>query len=357
MRALRHPGFALSAAPALVGFFALFALDACTTRPFEPQAQLETLRIIALRMDHPTPAPGTDVHLEMLAFDGSPNAKDKGGKARPVELAWIGGCFDPSGDIYYKCYPGLGSTLDAFDTGASSPYVGHGNTYTLHMADDVISRRASKSGSPPYGIAFVFYAACAGKVVTVRGGDQTTPPLSCVDASGEAVGSDGFVYGYLPIYSYPGIDNKNPIVDGSTFGGVTQTSTPCTTDAECLPSQACGTGKTCLPVVSPCTARRRSDCETHVFSPNVELASAEPDALATLRAKAPRTEVVYVQYYVSLGTLGEDSRLIVDAVYGPKESWETNWTAPGTPGESRIWAVVRDNREGLTWVWQDVVVR
>ena len=36
---------------------------------------------------------------------------------------------------------------------------------------------------------------------------------------------------------------------------------------------------------------------------------------------------------------------------------QTAWRAPREPGEVRLWAVVRDNRGGVTWTHEDVLVR
>jgi hypothetical protein len=333
----------------------------CGQRPFDPPSAIQTLRVVALRMDHPTPQPGTDVTIEMLPYDGSPNARGADGKPRPFEIVWLGGCADPSGDLYYKCYDTMGPALDAFSSGASSPLVGHGTTYTLHVPADLISRRGSSAKfRNQYGLQYVFFALCAGKVVATGAADTTSPRLGCVDANGAPVGADGFVYGYLPIYSYPTIDNHDPIVTGGTFNGVTPSADACTTDGDCKAGKACGSSGTCLPIVSYCPPRSASgSCATYAIAPIVDPSSAEPDPLASMLSGSPRNEVIYVEYLASAGRVAAGStNIVIDPVNGPQTGWEGTWTPPDhATGETRIWALVHDDRGGLSWWWQDVVVR
>ncbi len=319
---------------------------------------IETLRVIGVRADDSIPTPGADVSLELLAYDGSPHALGADGKPRAIEIVWLGGCADPSGDLYYKCYDGMQPALDALTAGTPSPLVGHGAKYTWHVPDDLISRRASNGKSKyKYGLSYVFYAVCAGKVVATGATDATSPRLGCVDAGGAPVSEDGFVYGYLPLYSYPGLSNQNPIVTGGTFDGKPPSTQACTVDADCGAGQACGTIGTCLPVIPACPPR--STCATYEIKPLIDPSSAEPDPLQTLQASAPRNEVVYVDFLSSAGvTHAGTTNVVIDPVNGPRDDYAGTWEPPQKAvGETRLWALVHDNREGLTWWSVDVVVR
>ncbi len=331
---------------------------ASCARPFDPQSLVSTLRVIAVQADHPTPAPDTDVTFQMLAYDGSPHAIGADGKPRLVEIVWIGGCEDPAGDLYYKCYDTMGPALDALRSGAPSPLVGRGSTYTWHLPADLVSRRSGSGKSKfPYGLAYVFYAVCAGKVVATGATDLTTPRLGCVDDSGAQVSSDGFVYGYMPLYSYPGIDNHNPIVTDGLFDGAPPSTQSCKTDADCAASDACGSTGVCLPVIAPCPTS--GTCPSHSVQPTVDPSSAEPDPMASALAGAPRTEQIVVEYLTSAGsTSAGDTNIVVDPVAGPRTGYGGSWSPPTSAvGETRIWALVRDNREGVAWWTVDVVVR
>ena len=323
-------------------------------RPFDPQADVQTLRVIAVRMDHPIPAPDTDVTIEMLVWDGSPNAKRADGTPRPIEIAWLGGCFDPKGDLYYSCYQDLGPQQAALAAGTPSPFVSRDTKLTLHIPADLVSRRGTGKGTAPYGLSYVYYAVCAGKIVPVATSSASTPPLACIGYDGQPASSDGFVYGYLPIYTYPGVDNHNPIVNGGTFDGNTYDQT-CAVDGDCASGRACGTSKLCLPIVAHCD---RSQCVEHDVKPTVDVpASTEPNPVTSLLAKEPRNELLYVQYMTSHGSMSGDTKTIVD-VRSAHDDYDSTWQPPDTAvGETRIWAVVHDDRGGVTWWWQDVVVR
>lgn len=330
---------------------------ACGARPFDPPSSVQTLRVIGVRADHPTPPPGADVTLELLAYDGSPHATRADGTQRPIETVWLGGCADPDGDLYYECYDQLGPALAALRAGTPSPLVGRGSTYTWHVPEDLISRRAGVGKSKyKYGLAYVFFAACAGKVVATDATDATSPRLGCVDDEGAAVSADGFVYGYYPLYAYPGVDNANPIVTGGTFDGAAPPAKRCAGDADCDVDQACGSAGTCLRVVAPCTP---GACAALEVRPQVDPASSEPDPLQSAVAGEARNEVVFVDYLTSAGAVrGGATNVVIDPTRGPREGFGASWTPPDVAvGEARIWALVRDNRSGLTWWSVDVVVR
>jgi hypothetical protein len=149
------------------------------------------------------------------------------------------------------------------------------------------------------------------------------------------------------------------VISGGTFDGVTWTPKACKTDADCDAGNACGSESTCLPVIPPCTSRRQ-DCTEHHVIPTLDPNTvAELDPVQTLRTGTPTSELVYVQYYASHGDVSPDSKTVVGA-HGPVTDppYDTVWLAPSTAlGETRIWAIVKDDRGGVTWWWQDLVVR
>jgi hypothetical protein len=51
-----------------------------------------------------------------------------------------------------------------------------------------------------------------------------------------------------------------------------------------------------------------------------------------------------------------DARFAHDGDLGWRDH-RTVWRAPRAPGEVRLWAVVRDNRGGVSWAFEDVLVR
>ncbi len=127
---------------------------------FDPASQIQTLRIVGVRADKPYPKPGETVEFEMLWHDGSSPPDSP----RPVQIVWIGGCFNPAGDLYYQCFEQLGQKLSALEEDPSriNEVLGFGETYSLEIPSDIISNRNVAEGVDPYGLTVVFFAACAG---------------------------------------------------------------------------------------------------------------------------------------------------------------------------------------------------
>src|SRR4029079_13330971 len=95
--------------------------------------------------------------------------------------------------------------------------------FTLHLPPDLISRRPLPPDGPHYGVAYVFFAACAGTIKPVppdSTGRAGSFPLGCFDAQDNRLGADSFVPGYTQIYSFEdGRTNDNPPVSGLTLDG------------------------------------------------------------------------------------------------------------------------------------------
>lgn len=328
----------------------LLALASCG-RDFEPASSVRSLRVLAVAISDPFAKPGQDEHLEMLVHDASPKAARPDGTRRAVSITWFGGCDDPPGDLYYRCYPLVASTLAG---GASSGTMGHGDAFDVHVPADVISSRKGSHATVPYGLSFVVYAACGGALVSREAELASSPPLGCVDESGADLGPDDFVVGYVPIYAYDAISTKNPVVTGGSFDARGD-ATACVVDADCGAGDRCGSTHVCLETVAACAG---PDCPSHVFRPDVDPSSAEPDQLAEALAGLHEFESLRVSYYATAGTFSTDQTRASDVTLGYVADYETNWTPPAEPvGEVRLFAVVRDNRGGSAWWTRDVWVR
>src|SRR5690606_18668524 len=97
--------------------------------------------------------------------------------------------------------------------------------FTLTLPDDLVSSRPVPQAGPHYGIAYVFFAACAGNLVAVPlenpgGGQVPDFPLRCVDPEGNVLGSESFSIGYTQVYAFADMrDNTNPPIDGLSLDG------------------------------------------------------------------------------------------------------------------------------------------
>ena len=368
---------------------------------FVPQSQIESLRVLAVKLDTPYAKPGASVHLDMLYYDGSRRAFDPSGKRiRAVNVLWIGGCDDPIGDLYYACFPvlarqfasasalaagasggppgggsggaggaggGVGGTspLKRVMCGASPPVLqtktlGLGSGFTMDIPADIITRRPPPSPTDtPYGLSYAFFAACGGYLgPAAANGDEAGGglPIGCYDcATDEALGPDDFVIGYTPVYAYDMLTDTNPIVSGGTFDGALQDKT---CDQGCPAGTACGSSGLCLPLVPHCTSQKLADCASFDIKPTIDQKSVEKDTAAPpINGRVP-DKVIWVAYFATNGSVDQQLRLVNDATMGWNEDYGTSWSPPGgTAGETRIWAIVHDNRGGANWWWQDVIVQ
>lgn len=320
------------------GWIAAAALTATAVpgcdEDFDPSSTLNSLRVLAVRADEPYPKPGTTVHLEMLWHDGKAPAD----APRPVQILWIGGCFDPAGDLYYGCYPQF-ATLFAADgkpTPEGMKYVSTGNSFDLEIPSDVITRRPTVEGVEPYGVSFVFFLACAGTIRPLEDPAEDVLPLGCFDAEGKQLGEEDFVPGYLSLYSYDARTNANPILDGFAVGGTSYPEGASIPDTH-IPG--CGQGS----------------CPKASVKALIDPASAEIDPGATDPDGRQLSEQMWVNYYTTAGKLTKAARLVNDALKGWNEDNGVELEPPA-PGETfYVYTVVHDNRGGIAWAKRRVV--
>jgi hypothetical protein len=332
---------------AIAGLLGLFLLG-CGPK-FDPPDELRSLRVLAVHKDVPYAQPGQTVNLEMLWEDASIDVLD-GAATRTVQVAWSSACFDPPGDLYYACF--ADPTL--FGGG-----FGLGNTTSFVMPKDIISRRPppSQARNAPYGIAYVFFAACAGTLTPLQGADATAFPIGCKDDKGNLLGSDDFVAGYASVYSFASFSNNNPVISGFSFNGKPLSPEQfCQGDA-CLaqagstvpPTVTCDptSDALCLPT---CAADGDSSCTAYSVKPTlVQTDNQELDSVSAKLVGRDVTEQMWINYYTDGGSFKSPVRLLNDATSGWNDSYDTDFYAPKAVGPSRIWAVVHDNRGGVSW--------
>lgn len=375
-RGLRALSFGLSLAVSgvLVGSFS----SGCAAA-FDPPATVKTLRVFGAKVDKPYAKPGETVKIELLYYDASPKRFGADGKPREIQIVWFGGCNNPTGDLYYGCFPIFGQIFASavrpdgtFDPSKVPPgTLGGGSSrgplrpevFSQTLPADIISSRPPPSGTTiPYGVNYAFFAVCAGEIVPDPNGASGLP-VSCRDpVTKAALGADDFVFGYTSVYAYDTVENKNPVIDGRTFQDKLLDQTPCNETTVCAEGSRCGfdTPRTCIPVIPHCTAEKLADCPTYKFGPVMDAAkNSEFDANAIDSDGKTLQEVMWAYYYASDGTIAKDTRLINDAQAGWQDpaKFGTEWQAPGdASGPTRIWGVFHDNRGGAEWTWWDVYV-
>jgi hypothetical protein len=363
-----------NAMPNLVRWMSLLVstlVVACGTED-DRISELDSLRIIAVKSDLPFAAPKSRVSLEMLVNDASPKAIAKDGTRRQAKLLWFGSCVNPDGDLYYKCFPQLHKSMsgvsdEELNDGQETEHtlkarLGFGSKYQLNVPADTIESRPKASGiTSPYGVVMMFYTACGGQLRVRQNADvESDYPISCVDPdTGKELDPSEFEFGFYPIYVYESLKNDIPIVKSVDFAA-NASGKDCASDDECEKSESCGSKSICIPRIFSC--KKGEKCEKYKLNLTVDHRSVEPAVSAYIsEGEAPR-ETLWVSYYSDFGEFEKDARIIHDATSGYTKDYGGIWTpkvqdgSPSIPREAHVYAVVRDNRGGVTWVTKDVRV-
>jgi hypothetical protein len=358
--------------------FAAPALASGCAGGFAPVSQVDGLRVLAVQADKPygvdcepcTPPPGgtckptcklaTEVTFRMTHADGlDPESP------RPLQIVWLGGCFDPAGDEYYACYPQLATLLQGFDVKKllDSGLVGLGDTFTLAIPPDLISRRvAPAAGAPYYGVAYVFFAVCAGTLGAVPpegDGSAGSFPIGCFDSKHNRLGADSFVPGYTQVYAFSDLrPNDNPVVtslliDGRPLRDGDTVETCGVSIDDRLAPPGCG------------RPDPYAQCASYVLDVVVPDDVAEDDPSSQSADGSSLKEVVWVDYFADQGSIDSPVKLVSDATTGILRDHGTSWLGPpprdadagSAPIPVNLWAVVHDARGGETVIHRTVLAR
>ncbi|HEU4576857.1 MAG TPA: hypothetical protein VFS67_01285 [Polyangiaceae bacterium] len=337
--------------------------------------------------------PGGDVDLKLELFDGGPllaelrQAAGLAGDtpaAAPLSVAWLGGCHNPPGDAQSGCYPLIGEIAANLpdplpESNAAIPrelrsFFAVGNQFSLHVPESILEGRQLRTAAAPFGVSFTFFAVCRGVLRPALDDDQAVP-LRCEDRdTGEELGSEAFVSGFVTTYTYEGALNHPPVLSRAPIDGVEAPVVPCESDADCAATQigelatACARPLTpelsvatelapqrCLPVVSACSA---PPCASHQLSPELSPTSVEPDPTGAAPGAPAPDEIVWVRYF-GFGGFNREQALINDRATGLNPDYALSWSAPPVSVEAPVpvWAIVQDNRGGTAVARWDFLVR
>ena len=354
------------------------ALGGCGV-DFDPASELAGLRVLAVKKSAPYARPGERVDFTLLWHDtivGRP----------PPQIAWLAVCENPPADLFEACFTqipnlteeALAARLSVPDAAATTA----NDRFGFVTSTDIISSRPPP-GDPnttPYGLTYVFFAVCAGQLELQV---DSEAPFVCYEdldgvpgfgAADRRRDSRDYVIGYSAVFAYDELRNENPRVTAVDLGGVTfWPDSPAELAAQApsgavlaSPRDVC-IGDGCEPAPSsdgePCPpeltfdACAGDDCVEPALELRIDPASAELDAAASARAGESLGEQMWVNYYGSAGELGEEVRLLNDAVAGFSEDVATDYTPPETAGASYLWAVAHDNRGGAEWARLRVCTR
>lgn len=333
---------------------------------FSPPGKVNSLRVVSVTADKPyiEPIPAAEcaedperctVNFEMEVYDGLGDAT---GSPRPLNILWIGGCFNPEGDQYSLCiFPALEifgqakDGIDAIENGEIPEFpaglpVGLGQKFSI-VVPDIVSARPEPTYGPHYGIGYVFFLACAGYFGLLDEDPSAAGnfPIGCFDyETHEPQGADSFIPGYTQIYSFAdGRLNANPKANGLLLDGepISEELDQIPTVPRCdVPPDERNQPPSCTreDPFTACTAY-----EIDVDVPE-DVAEIDPDAKGD--DGQPLSETVWVNYLTDTGDLDGDIKLVNDPQTGYQESHKVSWIPPAEPGRATIWAVVRDARGG-----------
>jgi len=315
---------------------------------FDPSSELKTLRVLGVKKDKPYAAPGETVKLQLLWHDPKGRAD--------VERAFIGGCVNPAGDLFYGCFPQFAELALAGEL----PIQTDRDEFEVTLPADIISSRADQiePGQSPSGLYVVFFAVCAGRLrLDMQAASAPTTgseglPIRCLDENDQPLGSDDFVAGYSSIYSFLDAVNTNPAfgvdADGkSTFevegkslvadcvGEACQGSPPVEVDCDATPDRC----------IAACDDDGDTSCPAIEVKPDIPQ-SVEKDDVSSRLFGTEVSEQMWVNYYVDRGGMSE-VRLVNDSTSGWNPKYRGELRAPKAAGPLQIWAVLHDNRGGM----------
>ena len=309
---------------------------------FDTAATVNTLRILGVQKDKPYAQPGDEVNLAALWIDANEE------RAGEVTFWWMAGCVNPPGDLYYRCFQDLDPSKGTFGTG---------NEFKVTIPEDIISSRPPPKdpGIVPYGIEYVFFAACAGELKPVpveASGGSPTLPFGCFDKeTGEELTQNDFVAGYTAIYAYDELTHKNPTISGFEYVG--DPIIPDCIGLGCVTAEpeaelGCADVEICVPA---CEAQDDT-CPSFPIAPIITRPAVEEGD----RTIAGR-EQIWVAYLSNGATFTKELTLVQDPNAGWIADYSTKFYAPAEPGLIYIWAVVRDSLGGQNWVRVSVLVQ
>lgn len=352
-------------------------LASCGPRGFPDEALVDSVRILATRADLPYAKPGDTVTLTVLATDQRP------AKPEPMLVYWLPDlltgqpfCENPANDAYYSCFtpPDAGAiALAASDAGAADGTAGTGSlpcanlqpgidlspclpppgpTFAISLPKDIITSHPVVMGAlVPYGVAIVFNMACAGHPEILPANPSNLSvnalPVGCFDKDHSLLGADSYVVGYATVYAYDSLTNQNPVLTDVLFQGKgLEAGVLGDSSAE----QDAGSPDASGVVIPHCTASKSSECPSFSFDVAVPPSSQERDPLDLGSNGQPLGEQIWVDYYITAGSLSQDARLLYDPTVGKvTTATSTLYQAPTTPTAATFWVVVHDNRGGVGW--------
>ena len=351
--------------------FALAVLLFGCAEGFTPPSKLESLRVLAVQPEPASGVPGEPVKLTMLFHDG----RSEPDEVPPApEVLWIGGCHNPPSRQYFGCYAAIDAMVRQLsdaggDADAPPPFtpvpglLGMGPEFEFPVPEGMLEEAPRYDSDPiHFGVSYVFFAVCAGKL-QLDPKSKGTLPLSCLDVdTGRRLGTDDYVEGFTTVYTYEGSLNHNPSLENIEFAGAPVSLGACESDADCgelasdlsgFKSYGCSATGQCIPMVTRCDGD--DSCPEYPIESFATRESAEPDPSAP---EAGQGEILWLNFFADAGEFSADTRLLNDRETGWVDNHTNGWRPiQKTPGSARLFVTLNDNRGGADWQRFEVLLR
>jgi hypothetical protein len=333
-----------------------------------PSAQLvDSLRVLGIRAQPASLSPGEATELSVICADGSRGVTKN--PACDVEIAWFDDCNNPDKNDPVECFDGYASRSHALaspvaDTPTDSGFKGFhfGPTFEFTAPKNILAQKVTVAGQTArYGVSYVFYAVCAGRLYPVHEAVDHLPVECRSRNSGKRLGQSHFVVGFTTVYSYDLIVNHNPEIVEASFDRATIPA-DCTATEDCPENFECSAERQCIPVVETCSDDHPQGCKKHCLKVKLDRASFNLFAIDGTMLDTP-LKSLWFDYFSNARDMSNDNdsetRALNDKNGGVHERTSCiNWYAPAAPTEqAHVWVIIRDNRGGLTAWDQRIIVR
>jgi hypothetical protein len=310
--------------PFAVGAIAVVLSAACAN-DFDPKNLVNGVRVLAVKSDPPYAKPGETVKIEALTFDGRKTP------AEPMKFFWFPApCVDPPAGAYFLCYAGLNGLPLRTDL---TPILTQANTTQVTIAPGALANAKPRpgEGSDISVTYYVFFMACAGHVERVERGNNVEAnaiPVGYFNSAGQQLGQESFVFGFTRVFVFGDRRNAVPTMDGLTY----QTTPIDPKVAVRIPK---------------CT---KDPCGTKEFDVRFNEALAERDPSNIGPNGEIAKETLYVDWFTTIGKFDGDRRILFDPFDGRAPKTFVSFEPPREVGTGRFWAVMHDNRGGVSWL-------
>lgn len=302
----------------------------CGPDAFEQRSFVSGLRILAARASLPYAKPGESVRLEALVHDARENPPE------PMRVFWFPvPCVDPPGGKYFDCYPAFEA---AYPLGVDlAPRLVEGTDASMTIPADALANFQPTPGgsTEPLATAYAFVIACGGhpeRIQRTTALAENSLPVGCFSKDGQRLDAVSSVFGFTRITISTTRRNTHPNLENMTFhDGVVDRERG-------VMMSRCELGFL------------ERECDNDIFNIAFSDDAAEIDPDNVGPNGEPGRETLFVDWYTTYGKFTSDRVIVYDPYEGRPPTTKVEFVPPKSAGRGVLWAVLHDNRGGVSWV-------